>query len=149
MKFSIKDLFSKCDQICRKMQIWSHLLKKSIMENFIFVCSVRNMITYDAELLYDVLNYKSLPQIFNIFKANRYKTELNFYLWKQQFASVKQLSIIYLVDCFINLQVVQQMIAEEVAKKSMEKLKLSNIKKLLAKKKERAMQQSKQKQASH
>ena len=32
------------------------------------------------------------------------------------------------------------MIVEEVAKKSMEKLKLSNIKKLLAKKKERAMQ---------
>ena len=28
MKFSIKDLFSKCDQIRRKLQIWSHLLKK-------------------------------------------------------------------------------------------------------------------------
>ena len=36
MKFSIKDFFSKCDQICRKVQIWSHLLKKSLMENFIF-----------------------------------------------------------------------------------------------------------------
>ena len=31
MKFSIKDFFSKCDKI------WSHLLKKSLMENFIFV----------------------------------------------------------------------------------------------------------------
>ena len=30
MKFSIKDFFSKCDQICRKLQIWSHLLKKSL-----------------------------------------------------------------------------------------------------------------------
>ena len=39
MKFSIKDLFSKCDQIRRKLQIWSHLLKKSLMENFIF-CAV-------------------------------------------------------------------------------------------------------------
>ena len=35
-KFSIKDFFSKCDQIRRKLWIWSHLLKKSLMENFIF-----------------------------------------------------------------------------------------------------------------
>ena len=39
-KFSIKDCFSKCDQICRKLRIWSHLLKKSLMENFIF-CAVK------------------------------------------------------------------------------------------------------------
>ena len=37
--FSIKDFFSKCDQIGRKLQIWSHLLKKSLMEKFIF-CAV-------------------------------------------------------------------------------------------------------------
>ena len=36
MKFSIKDFFSKCDQIHRTLQIWSHLLKKSLMESFIF-----------------------------------------------------------------------------------------------------------------
>ena len=36
MKFSIKDFFSKCDQTRRKMRIWSHLLKKSLTENFIF-----------------------------------------------------------------------------------------------------------------
>ena len=35
MKFSIKDLISKCYQIC-SLRIWSHLLKKSFMENFIF-----------------------------------------------------------------------------------------------------------------
>ena len=39
MKFSIKDFLRKCDQICRKLRIWSHLLKKSLMENFIFLCS--------------------------------------------------------------------------------------------------------------
>ena len=39
MEFSITDFFSKCDQIRRKLRIWSHLLKKSVMENFIF-CSV-------------------------------------------------------------------------------------------------------------
>ena len=36
MKFSINDLFSKCDQNRRKLSIWSHVLKKSLMENFIF-----------------------------------------------------------------------------------------------------------------
>ena len=42
MNFSIKDFFSKCDQIRRKLQIWSHLLKKSLMVNFIF-CAVRQV----------------------------------------------------------------------------------------------------------
>ena len=36
MKFSIKDFFSKCDQIRSFLRIWSHLLKKSFMENFTF-----------------------------------------------------------------------------------------------------------------
>ena len=33
---TIKDFFSKCNQIYEKLQIWSHLQKKSLMENFIF-----------------------------------------------------------------------------------------------------------------
>ena len=37
MKFFIKDFFSKCDQIRRKLRIWSHLLKKPLIKNFIFV----------------------------------------------------------------------------------------------------------------
>ena len=36
LKFSIKNFFSKCDQIHSFMRIWSHLLKKFLMENFIF-----------------------------------------------------------------------------------------------------------------
>ena len=39
MKFSIKDFFSKRDQIRSFLRIWSHSLKKSLMENFIF-CAV-------------------------------------------------------------------------------------------------------------
>ena len=39
MKFFIKDFFSKCDQIQRKLQIWLQLLKEYLMENFIF-CAV-------------------------------------------------------------------------------------------------------------
>ena len=30
MKFSIKDFFSKCDQICCFLRIWSHLLEKPL-----------------------------------------------------------------------------------------------------------------------
>ena len=32
----MKDFFSKYDQIRSFLQIWSHILKKSLMENFIF-----------------------------------------------------------------------------------------------------------------
>ena len=39
MKFFIKDFFSKCDQIRSFLRIWSHLLKKFLMENFIFLCN--------------------------------------------------------------------------------------------------------------
>ena len=36
MKFFIKDLFSKYDQIFSFLRIWSHLLKKFLIEYFIF-----------------------------------------------------------------------------------------------------------------
>ena len=39
MKFFIKNFFSKYDQVCRKLRIWSHLLKEFLIENFIF-CAV-------------------------------------------------------------------------------------------------------------
>ena len=41
MKFFIRDIFSKCYQIRSFLWIWSHLLKKSLMENFI-LCSARS-----------------------------------------------------------------------------------------------------------
>ena len=45
MKFSIKDFYSKYDQIRRKLRIWSHLLKKSLMEYFIF-CAVELLVIF-------------------------------------------------------------------------------------------------------
>ena len=65
MKFSIEDFFSKFDQIRRKLQIWSHLLKKSLMENFIF-CAVTHwtIISFLTTRLWD-----SLPFTFSIFSA--------------------------------------------------------------------------------
>ena len=54
-KFSIKDFFSKCDRIRSFLRIWSHLLKKFLMESFIF-CAVkietfddRNSLCADAD----------------------------------------------------------------------------------------------------
>ena len=41
MKSSIKDFFSKCDKIPRLLRIWSRLLKKSLMEKFIFSAVVQ------------------------------------------------------------------------------------------------------------
>ena len=69
MKFSIKDFFSKCDQICRNLrnlQIWSHLLKKSLIENFIFCPAI--FISLDSEfLLPPSLNFQKR---FSFFKRN-------------------------------------------------------------------------------
>ena len=39
MKFPIENFFSKCDQIRTFLQIWSHLLKNFLMENYI-LCAV-------------------------------------------------------------------------------------------------------------
>ena len=41
MKFSVKNFFSKCDQIHSFLPIWSHLLKKFLMESFVFVQAMR------------------------------------------------------------------------------------------------------------
>ena len=64
MKFSIKDFSSKCDQIHRKLRIWSHLLEKSLTENFIF-CAVIwvNISNIINSLLCNVLDYKETIQL--------------------------------------------------------------------------------------
>ena len=40
IKFSIKEFFSKYDHIRSFLQIWSHLLKKSLMKNFTFCAAL-------------------------------------------------------------------------------------------------------------
>ena len=50
MKFSIKDFFSKSDQIRSFLRIRPHLVKKPLMENFIF-CAVVDQ-TFKAKLNY-------------------------------------------------------------------------------------------------
>ena len=53
MKFSIKQFSSECDQIRRKVRIWSHLLEKSLVENFIFVQCLSNLKPFETNI--DVL----------------------------------------------------------------------------------------------
>ena len=53
MMFSIKDFFSKYEQIRRKLRIWSHLLKKSLMENIIF-CAVLSAM-HESVLFLEIL----------------------------------------------------------------------------------------------
>ena len=56
MKFSTKDFFSKCDQIRSFLQIWSHLLKKNLMEIFFF-CAV----AAEVNIQWDVLSFVFYP----------------------------------------------------------------------------------------
>ena len=58
MKFSIMDFFSKCGQIRRKLRIWSHLLKKSLMENFF--CAVIHHSSWQLHITWSInLKYKN------------------------------------------------------------------------------------------
>ena len=52
MKLSMKNFFSKCDQIRSFLRMWSCLLKKSLMENFIF-CAV--FVAYIGQALVTVV----------------------------------------------------------------------------------------------
>ena len=50
--FSNTDFFSKCDQIRSLLRIWSHFLKKSLMESFIFLCSSWSQLTNELIFLF-------------------------------------------------------------------------------------------------
>ena len=52
MKFSIKDISSKCDQIRRKLRIWFNFLKKSFMENFTFCAVVLDKKLSEKKIMY-------------------------------------------------------------------------------------------------
>ena len=58
MKFTVKDFFGKCDQIRRRLQIWSQLLKKSLKENFIFCAVFITGITVQVKFAHSIEAYK-------------------------------------------------------------------------------------------
>ena len=59
MKFSIKDFFSKCDQIHSFLRIWLHLLKKSLIRNFITFLERCRVLVHIWDLLFKTC--KRLP----------------------------------------------------------------------------------------
>ena len=76
MKFSIKDFFSKCDQILTFLRIRLHLLKKSLMESFI-LCAVRDQgqyfwkamtLIYEKEVDPDPPNQWKILSVLTVFK---------------------------------------------------------------------------------
>ena len=70
MKFSIKDFFSKCDQI-------RSFLKKSLMENFIFLCSE---------------NFAKTIRLCKISSPGKYRENFVFYFGALVFPSFKSQS---------------------------------------------------------
>ena len=66
MKFSIKDFLSKCNQIRSFLRLWSHLLKKSLMENFIFCAVFRRCLTNT------VMSVTNLSVLFLIASSNHF-----------------------------------------------------------------------------
>ena len=68
MKFFIKDFFSKCNQSCRKLQIWSHLLEKSLMEDFIFCAVFQGTINIERKTIF---SFSKCPENM-VFPKNSY-----------------------------------------------------------------------------
>ena len=59
-KISIKDFFSQCDQTRSFLRIWSHLLEKSLMGNFIS-CAVLSY-THDTDDMKNACYMKNYDQ---------------------------------------------------------------------------------------
>ena len=71
MKFPIKDFVDKCDEIRSFLWIWSHVLKKSLMENFIFCPVITHTKYYDMlkisnRYLRQFINEKRSFRLFHI-----------------------------------------------------------------------------------
>ena len=76
MKFSVKNFFSKYDQIRSFLRIWSHLLKVSLMENFFFLCSDQNDVDFEClpcllwKNKYLLGRYKKFTQLLLVYLNN-------------------------------------------------------------------------------
>ena len=67
MKFSIRDFFRKCEQIRSFMWVWSYLLKKFFMKNFIFSA---------------VTELKNVQKLF--FEKVKWSNEKEWLFWKKK-----------------------------------------------------------------
>ena len=86
MKFSIKDFFGKCDQIRKKLRIWSHLPKKSFMVNFIiFVQWYLELVTSTEAM---EVKYSFISSLLSISLSTPYKTSSG--NWKSNVIDAKK-----------------------------------------------------------
>ena len=86
MKFSIKDFFSKCDQIRRKLRIWSHSLKKSLMETSYFMQCIYQQWNVSRFGLILFLIYPYLAWIQRKIKIKVYSTFEFVICWQNKFS---------------------------------------------------------------
>ena len=75
MKFSIKDFFSKKDQIPSFLWIWSHLLRKSLMEKFILCAVYINPLQVNVSFLHPLKTFEFF--IFSGGVERKYLTKLD------------------------------------------------------------------------
>ena len=99
MKFSLKDFLSKGYLIRSFLWIWSHLLKKFLMENFVF-CAVYALNSKYAR----ILNMLGLDTVLNKILHNRYLTGfwicLEFWICQCYTGSCRKRHIIYVWQGF-------------------------------------------------
>ena len=103
MKFSITDFFNKCDKTCIFLQTWSHLLKKSLMGNFIFFCSEVQSVIHVITILnlFHLLLQKNHIQNMSILLYLRYHKLGNHCLKLLPIAGKNIVSIKYLILRFL------------------------------------------------
>ena len=80
IKLSVKNFFGKCDQICRDLRIWSHLLRNSLMQNFIFCTGTFEMNLWtnsfcQEELFFNIKKLVFFWPLLNIFAETRPPTK--------------------------------------------------------------------------
>ena len=91
MKFSIKEFFSKCNQICCFCRIRSHLLKKPLMENFIFSAVIIDY-QYNKGIINSCKTYLQTVEVFS---------KMIYLFWKQGFAFRGHCEILNEEECNI------------------------------------------------
>ena len=100
MKFSIKDFFSKCDQIRSFLRIWAHLLKKSLMENFIFNAVFITGLLFFNNFYYHLFFYLFFFLFFSFYSYILLWSKNSWFLWSFMMKEFLVWQVLYL-DFFI------------------------------------------------
>ena len=117
MKFSIKDFFSKCDQIRRKLLILSHLLKKTLIENVIFctvsfqanvtfLCPLKtseNQKSFDWPVMGSKCSSRNINKFHLVFSCPLYSQRVEFKLTDSSEVSMNYLKRCQRNDLFLKL----------------------------------------------